>query len=313
VARNPRAEANERLGGHHDARVLEPSPPAFTEPPYFSDDPVAGGEIVPVERAGTTSWDAFCQRQGDSDLDSFCAARWLGRWPRLSELPSTFVATREALHAAAEHVLAPVRHAVNGKIGLRYTFDGFGTPFFGDDEQLRVEGVDLVAEGPDGERRTPLLSLAAAFEFTGLSPGTTTGVFTPTTTVDPDEPLDLDPAAARGLGEWLGFCTSVLEQLRAELPAAERVQLWPEHFDAGLSGGNEAAGERANYGGSPGDDGHPLPYLYVGPWTPRTGEYWNESFGSSLGYADIVAAPDQRGAALEFFRRGRDLLAGGTS
>jgi hypothetical protein len=313
VARNPRAEANERLGGQHDARVLEPSPPAVTEPPYFSDDPVAGGEIVPVERSGTTSWDAFCRQQGDGDLDSFCAARWLGRWSRLVELPSTFVATREALHAAAEHVLAPVRHAANGKIGLRYTFGGFGTPYFGHDEQLRVEGTDLVAESPNGQRRTPLTSLAMAFKFTGLAPGTTTGVFTPTTSLAPDRALELDLGAAQGLSEWLGFCTSVLEQLRAELPDAERVQLWPEHFDAGLSGGNEAAGQRANYGGSPGDEGHELPYLYVGPWSPRSGGYWNESFGASLGYADIVAAPDQRGIALDFFRRGRDLLAGGTS
>lgn len=313
MVRNPRLEANERVGGQRDARVLEPSPPAVTEPPYFSDDPVAGGDIVPVERAGTTSWDVFCQEQADADLDAFCAARWLGRWPRLVELPGSFVATRDGLHAAAEHVLAPVRHAANGKIGLRYTQGGFGTPYFGGDEQLRLEGTDLVAESPTGQRRMPLASLAAAFEFTGLAPGTTTGVFTPTTSVAADEVLDLDPEAARGLGDWLGFCTSVLEQLRTELPDADRIQLWPEHFDAGMSGGNEAAGARANYGGSPGDGGHPLPYLYVGPWAPRTGAYWNESFGASLGYADILAAPDQRGAALDFFRRGRDLLAGGTS
>ncbi|MDQ1427980.1 MAG: hypothetical protein QOK39_1456 [Acidimicrobiaceae bacterium] len=313
MARNPRAEANERLGGQHDARVLEPSPPAVTEAPFFADDPVAGGDIVPVDREGATSWDAFCAGQADPDLDSFCAARWLGRWPRLVALPATFVATREALHAVAEHVLAPARHAANGKIGLRYTYDGFGTPFYRHDEQLRVEGTDLVAESANGTRRTPLTSLATAFAFSGVASGTTTGVFTPTTTRAADELFNLDPEAAHGLAEWVGFCFSVLEQLRTEMPEADRLQLWPEHFDAGLSGGNEASGAKANYGGSPGDEGHSLPYLYVGPWTPRSGGFWNEPFGASVGYGEIVAAADQRGAALDFFRRGRDLLAGGTT
>jgi len=73
--------------------------------------------------------------------------------------------------------------------------------------------------------------------------------------------------------------------------------------------GDEAAGQRANYGGSPGDEGHPGPYLYVGPWAHRDGPYWNESFGASLSYSDLLAADDQRQAALDFLRRGRDLLA----
>jgi hypothetical protein len=146
-----------------------------------------------------------------------------------------------------------------------------------------------------------------------VASGTTTGVFTPTTTRAADELFNLDPEAAHGLAEWVGFCFSVLEQLRTEMPEADRLQLWPEHFDAGLSGGNEASGAKANYGGSPGDEGHSLPYLYVGPWTPRSGGFWNEPFGASVGYGEIVAAADQRGAALDFFRRGRDLLAGGTT
>ena len=63
-------------------------------------------------------------------------------------MPAGFAATRVALHALAERVVAPARQAANGKIGLRYTYRGFGTPFFGD-RQLRVEdGVCI-----DGERR----------------------------------------------------------------------------------------------------------------------------------------------------------------
>jgi hypothetical protein len=100
----------------------------------------------------------------------------------------------------------------------------------------------------------------------------------------------------------------VLEQLRAEaLPEWEpsRVQLWPEHFDVAVEIGNEQAELRAALGGSPGDDTHPEPYLYVAPWTaPPEGELWQAvGFpGAELSYAELLAAPDQRAAALEFFR-----------
>jgi len=30
------------------------------EGPWFADDPVAGGELVPVERAGARTWADFC-------------------------------------------------------------------------------------------------------------------------------------------------------------------------------------------------------------------------------------------------------------
>lgn len=42
--RDPRAEAHARVRGVYDARVLEPSPPAVTEPLWLADDPVAVGE-----------------------------------------------------------------------------------------------------------------------------------------------------------------------------------------------------------------------------------------------------------------------------
>ena len=96
--------------------------------------------------------------------------------------------------------------------------------------------------------------------------GQGTGVYTPTTPCEPDAPLAVDFNAARAVGEWFGFVTAVLEQLREEAGADDtpsRVQLWPEHFDIAVDLGPD--GRRANYGGSPGDAGHPEPYLYVGP------------------------------------------------
>jgi hypothetical protein len=71
----------------------------------------------------------------DPQLAAWCADRWLGAYRRLAPLPSTFAATRDALHEVAEQTVSPARAEVNGKIGLRYTRGGFGTPFFGDGAQ----------------------------------------------------------------------------------------------------------------------------------------------------------------------------------
>ncbi len=71
----------------------------------------------------------------------------------------TAVETREALHTIAEHVLAPARYAVTGRIGLRATPGGFGTPPFpgsGGERQLLVRDTMLVdRHGEDEQTRTP--------------------------------------------------------------------------------------------------------------------------------------------------------------
>jgi hypothetical protein len=87
------------------------------------------------------------------------------------------------------------------------------------------------------------------------------------------------------------------------------VRLWPEHFDIAIEMGAEPL--RANYGFSPGDEGHPEPYAYVGPWTAEvSGELWNgDGFrGAELSYAELLSAPDPRAAALEFFTTRKDAL-----
>jgi len=308
--RNAREEARVRLGGEYDVRVLEPSPPAVTAPPFFADDPVAGGDVVPVERDGAESWAAICDARGDSDLRAWCATRWLVRG-ELQPLPDTFTTTRNALHALAEHVIAPARWAVNGKIGLRYTWHGFGTPFFGDDEQVRIEGDALVVAAANGEHRAGITTLRDMATAAGIKPGAPADVYTPTTAVDVDEPLAVDAASAIALGDWFGFGASVLEQLRADAlrdttPPDEppgRVQIWPEHFDIAVDLGR--AGSRANFGASPGDAEHGEPYLYVGPWEPRQGPFWNESWGASLPYSDLLAGADP----MAFFATAQRLLA----
>ena len=54
-------------------------------------------------------------------------------------------------------------------------------------------------------------------------------------------------------------------------------------------------GARATYGFSPGDEHHPEPYAYVGPWTAQPpGELWNATgfAGAELGYAELLASED---------------------
>ncbi len=291
---NARAEASERVEGRYEARVLEPSPPAVADGPWFADDPVARGEapagrlIVSPVGTGDLRWTDLAA--ADPALAGWCAERWLGAYRRLGPVPSRLVPTRVALHRLAEQVVAPARRHVNGKIGLRYTRGGFGTPFFGADVQVRVRGTELVVQDTTGERSAPITTLDAAADHIGRRQLPDDVQFDRT-------PLDVDPAAAAFLGDWYGFAASVLEELRAragDRADPSRVQLWPEHFDLAVDLGPEAAGARAAYGLSPGDDNHPEPYLYVAPWVPPArGELWQASgfSGAELRYAALARRP----------------------
>jgi hypothetical protein len=278
---NPRAEAEDMLGGDYEARVLEPSPPAVTEEPY-TDDPVAPDEVpegrelvTPVHNRGDLTWDEIAREE--PDLAPWCAERWLGAWKRLEPVPPSFAETRIALHKIAEAVVAPARKPEN-EISLRYTRGGYGTPFFGEggaDCQVRVEHGELVRQRGNEETREPL--------------------------------PDVDIAAAIALGDFYGFACSVLEQLRADEYDGDPtlVRLWPEHFDIALELGSDVEGKRANLGASPGDADHDKPYLYVGPWTAEvSGELWNATGfnGAELGYSELLEAEDQRRAAIDFMR-----------
>ena len=308
---NARREAFERLGGCYEVRVLEPSPPAVDEPPWYADDPLArgqvadGAELVSPVSGGDLSWREVAG--DDAELAAWCAERWLGPYRRLPPAASPLAPTSRALHRVAAELLSAARERANGKIALRYTRGGFGTPFFGADVQLRIEGTELVVQRGEAERRAPLTSIDDAAEAIGaelLGPDAARG----------PERLEIDPEAAALLGEWFGFGASVLEQLRAEATeelAPSRVQLWPEHFDLGLDLGDESRGTRAGYGASPGDAEHVEPYLYVVPFeAPPAGDLWNATAfaGAELPYAALVEVGDQRATALDFFRTRLDGL-----
>lgn len=228
----------------------------------------------------------------------------------LERLPDTFVATRDGLHRVAEQIVAPARKPHN-EIALTATPGGFGTPpfeFEGRRLQVMVDGAELVVVEDGAERRGQLTSLAEAARFVG-------DALFPDGAPDDDSPLELDPLAARRLGDLYEFGAGALTSLRDELPAeaaAGSINLWPEHFDIAFEAGEEATGRRANYGVSPGDEHHPEPYVYVGPWSGEAdGPLWNATgfAGAELLYSELVGSADPERAAVEFMRARAEALA----
>lgn len=295
------------LKGRYEVRVLEPSPPAVNEGPWFADDPVARGGVpagcrlvAPVRYPGggaeDLTWDELCAAQADPHLSAWCADRWLGAWMPLAPLPASYPETRLALHAVAEHVLAAVRHQGAGQLGLRYTRGGFGTPFMGRDRQVRVEADELVVQDATLEIRAPLLTLAGAATMAGVEPGPPHPAYAPATAPEPLAPLPVDLYASRVLGDWFGFCASVLEQIRIESSAPARAELWPSSFALTVDIGG------VTLGGSPGDATFAEPYLFVSGHAGPAGR-------AQLGYAELRVATDQRGMALDFLRRQRSGLS----
>ena len=317
-ARDAQGEAQQVVGDAFVARVLEPSPPAVVDGDWFADDPVAADApsespvVSPIAGADLT-WDTWLRDRPEHT--AWAAARWLGAYRRLPHPPATLPATKLALHRLAVYVLSPARRAANGKIALRWTLGGVGTPFFGADEQVRVVGSRLVRQQGDHARVEPVTTLAAAAAFVLDGPPDVAWAetFDVPPAGDSDDDLDVDAEAASFLGDWYGFGYSVLENLRAdpESTDANRVQLWPEHFDAAFDCLPDD--RRATFGASPGDAKIAQPYLYVVPANfdavPES-EVWNaEGFGGAvLPMSELVEAPDQRAVALTFYRRCRDVL-----
>ncbi len=199
------------------------------------------------------------------------------------------VATRRALHAVAELVIAGPQQAATGDIRLQVVSGGFAGTASG----VRVDGSDLVWDGGRARLAGTCRALAAAAGLTAVAPD----AYEHGSGVDPDEELEFDPEATALLLGWFARGDAALREFA---PGEQRV-LWPEHFDVGY------ALDEVNYGVSPGDDGHPAPYAYVGPWTPRDGPFWNAPFGAARAAADLPEVAHVVG----FFTRGRLAAHGG--
>jgi hypothetical protein len=223
-----------------------------------------------------------------------------------TRLPASFAATRESLRALACYVIAPARKTRTGRIGLRATGNGFGTPPFDDGTRITVSG-DLLAIDPGD--RIPITTLRAAAKFIDISLTPDPGVGTDLPPYAPDDDLMVDTDASRALGAWYTFADRVLRDLAATEPTMSEIQLWPEHFDLAAQLDLER-GTKVNVGFSPGDHFCAQPYLYVGPHdtTHLADEFWNAPFGAIISYDVLTTTtfPDQEARA--FIVNGLNLL-----
>jgi hypothetical protein len=182
-------------------------------------------------------------------------------------------ATRDALHAVCEHVLAAALYAETRHIGLRVTPDGFATPAFGPDDRVITLGADhLSVTDRTGTRSGPYPTLRAAAQLVGIEPGLPAGSYPPATPLLPGAPLAIDAAAASTIIDWY---TRVSEALSTFAPDSKQT-LWPEHFDVAIRR------EESNFGGLAGDGAIADPYVYVGPpQVPTADPFFTEAFGAA--------------------------------
>lgn len=232
------------------------------------------------------------------------------------QVPPGLPSTRDRLHQLAYFVLAPARYRATGRMGLRATPGGFGTPEF-EGRVVRVEGVSLVNEAGEEVWTEPITSISRATEFLGIPYEVDwfTGFGDALPPIDPDLDLALDPIGPEFVANWFDFGFQALATLKEQAGTdddASEPQLWPEHFDAAIEMGSEDRGLRASYGASPGDNSHDEPYIYVSSWgaVDRSNPYWNDTAfnGASLDYRTLLASDDPAALAIDFMLRGHQII-----
>jgi hypothetical protein len=231
--------------------------------------------------------------------------------------PEVLETTRRSLHAVGEHVLGAALFKGRHRIGLRQFTGGFATQNYlhirdgaAVERRLMVVGTDVVVRDDDLaggtiEERAPITTLGDLARLADVEPGLSGDCgYTPSPAPPLDEELPVDADAAAFLAELTatGYAALVILSAHFVEDDPSEIQLWPEHFDLATDFGE------VNYGLSPGDEGHPWPYAYVGPWSPPTqGGFWNEPFGASLVFEEVPTVDD----VLTFFGEGHRLAASG--
>ncbi|MGV0718399.1 hypothetical protein ABQE93_23625 [Mycolicibacterium sp. XJ662] len=199
-----------------------------------------------------------------------------------------YVATRRQLRGVAESLIAGPQYRAAGTIRLAVRPAGFtGTAI-----ALEVQGRELIWPNGAVPLTGPLREVAAC---AGVVPGPPEDVYDVGEALSPDTVLDIDDAAAGFLYRSLYAGGHALKRV---LPECHPV-LWPEHFDVAVTE-NEV-----NYGVSAGDDFHPTPYAYVGPWATPTGPFWNAPFGALLALDPAHDVDTLTERIVDFFERGR--------
>ena len=199
-----------------------------------------------------------------------------------------YVDTRRQLRGVAESLIAGPQYRTAGTIRLAVRPDGFA----GVAIPLAVHGAELVWPNGAAALAGPVNTIADA---AGVDAGPPNGVYDIVDPLPTDAVLDIDAVAAHWLHRTHYAGGHAIKNV---LPDQHPV-LWPEHFDVA------ATADEVNYGVSAGDDYHPTPYAYVGPWTARTGPFWNAPFGA-LYPLDPAHDVDALTAHIaDFFEQGR--------
>lgn len=236
-------------------------------------------------------------------------------------LPADWSTQRATLRRIATHVLGQARHRGDGLFDLLPFPGGFGTPAVGPNRQrVRLVGGSMFVErveGPDVGDLTAATevhtvagsSIAALCAAIGFEPDPEFRVGGDTPPLgDMHAPIMLDSLSVQSLGEWYLLGQRAIDETVASVPDAQASvgRLWPEHFDFGIDLAARP-GVRTNLGAAAGDAFDEEPYLYLGPWDsarPGTADYWNAPFGAVLTFAELDAADDPLGRAVEFFLQG---------
>jgi hypothetical protein len=208
--------------------------------------------------------------------------------PDAGPASETLIAARRQLHGIAECLLAGPEYRATGEIALRITPGGFATTA---GPHVRLEGLELI----EGDRRIPAAGpFGDLADRLGLEFGAPTALYRDGSGVQPDDIVDLDPAAARLIIDWFALSDAALRVLDPD----QQPTLWPEHFDVAI------LLDDRSYGSSPGDDFHSTPYAYVSEHDHDDDPFWNVPFGA-LRDATEFSSTEELAA---FWRQGRALL-----
>jgi hypothetical protein len=211
--------------------------------------------------------------------------------PELEPNSATLIATRRQLHGIAECLLAGPEHRATDEIALRITPGGFGTTA---GPEIRLDGPELV----HGDRRVPAAgSFGELAGQLGVEFGAPAMLYSDGSGAQPNDVVDLDPAAVRLIVDWFLLSDAALRVLD---PSQQPI-LWPEHFDVAILLDNRS------YGSSPGDDFHPAPYAYISADDHDGGPFWNAPFGALRDAGEVRSTGD----LVAFWREGRALLRTG--
>lgn len=195
--------------------------------------------------------------------------------------------TRVSLHGIAELLLAGPQYRQHGTIRLRVLPAAIATIAAPD---LRADHLSVRTADTSVEVRGA--TYAELGSRLGVVAGAPEGLYEKGSGEQPSDRPVLDPRTAQIL---LAALDRGDQGLRRFAPDSSPV-LWPEHFDVAITV------NRVNYGVSLGDTFLDEPYMYVGPFEPRTGSFWNAPFGAAR-----PLAPTAEEVA-EFFAEGQRSL-----